>query len=325
MSRFGLVLALAVLILCASTVCAVGLGAFWVNPLSLLTESDDLELLILRDFRVPRVLLAALVGGALATVGTTLQSVMKNALVDPYVLGISSGASIGAALAAWSGFLNRGVGPTLAAFITALFSVFLVYRIAETGGRLPALRLVLAGVAFSSFATAVTGLLLFLVPQATQVRGIVFWLMGGLSAADWPSVVYSALLTIPALVFLLFTWRWQNLLVLGDETALSLGLEAHKARARLITISALITATTVAYAGAIGFVGLIVPHALRPFVGADHRRLLPLSMLVGASLLVWMDALARIALAPRELPVGILTGLLGAPFFLFLLRRFPRD
>ena len=284
--------------------------------------ADPAEQQIIRELRLPRVLGAVLVGMALAAVGAVLQAVMRNPLADPYILGISSGASVGAALAAVVGLAALGpFGPMGLAFLTALGSVLLVYRVARVGGRLPPVRLLLAGVALSSFATAVTGFILFFAPEAAAVRGVLFWLMGGLGGLTWGTLGLTALVALPAMLVVLATARWQTTLLLGDEAALSLGLDVTRTRTTLVIVSALLTSTLVAAAGAIGFVGLIVPHALRPFTGPDHRRLLPAAMIFGALLLVVMDLLARTLLAPQEIPVGILTGLLGAPFFLLLLSR----
>jgi iron complex transport system permease protein len=286
--------------------------------------SDDVvRAQIVGEIRLPRALLGALIGGGLAISGATLQAVMRSPLADPFVLGVSSGASVGAALAVITGLAGAlGAGAaTVLAFAAALGSVVLVYAAASVGGRVPAIRLLLAGIAWSSFATAVTGFLLYLAPEASQVRGMVFWLLGGLAAAEWSSVAWTAALALPGGALLFLTSRWQNLLLLGDEPARSLGLDVARARSILVVITALVTAAAVAFAGAIGFVGLIVPHAIRPFTGPDHTRLLPASAVAGALLLVSVDALARTILAPAEIPVGILTGLLGAPFFLVLLRR----
>jgi iron complex transport system permease protein len=281
---------------------------------------------IVCDIRLPRVLGAIAVGGTLATVGTTLQAVMKNPLAEPYILGISSGASVGAALAVVGFGLGAG-GPIAAtfAFATSVASVVVVYRIAYVEGLVPPVRLLLAGVALASFSSALTGFLLYLAPDASEVRGVLFWLLGGLSGADWEGVGWTAAIAIPSCAALFVTARWQNQLLLGDETALSLGLDVGRARKWLIAISALAVGTVVAFAGAIGFVGLVVPHALRRFTGPDHRRLLIASFLFGAVLLVSVDALARVVIAPQEIPVGILTGLIGSPFFLALLRRFKGD
>lgn len=313
----------------ALLVVAVGVGLAagvadlsWAAALeALMGEGDSAHQAIVRQIRLPRVAGAVLVGGGLAVVGAVLQAVLRNPLADPYLLGISSGASVGAAVAALVtgasvGFFVRG-GLALGA---ALLSVAIVYGVAQVGGRLPPVRLVLAGVALSAFATALTGFLLYLVPEATAVRGVVFWLLGGLSGVRADALGWTAAFTAPLLLVLLLTARWQTLLLLGDEAALSLGLDVGRARRWLIVVGALATGLLVAFAGAIGFVGLVVPHALRPFTGPDHRRLLPAALVFGALLLVVMDTVARTAMQPEELPVGILTGLLGGPFFLALLR-----
>jgi iron complex transport system permease protein len=330
LSRFGLV---ALLIVGVGLLVVLAVGSLGIGAASLSFEGVIAALVdpagaskaartIVFDVRMPRIAGAVLVGGTLATVGCSLQAVMKNPLAEPYILGISSGSSVGAAVAVVLGAAPLGGGITsLAAFGTALISVAIVYRVAAIGGHVPPVRLLLAGVALSSFASAVTSFILYLTPEATEVRGVVFWLLGGLHSAEWPGVFWCAVLALPAVLALLLSSRWQNLLLLGDEAALSLGLDVGMTRRALIVIAALGTAAIVAFAGAIGFVGLIVPHALRPFTGPDHRRLVPASFIYGATLLLGMDSLARIVIAPQELPVGILTGLLGAPFFIGLLAR----
>lgn len=304
---------------------ALGLGAAEL-PFSralgaLFGRGDALELGVVLELRVPRVLLAVLVGGSLGMVGSTLQSVLHNDLADPYILGVSAGAGVGATLAMLFG---PGLAPwstTLLAFVAALVSVVLVYQAARTEGALPGARLLLAGVAWSSFATALSAFLLYFAPEARQVRGVLFWLIGGLQGAGWTEVWTVSSVTLPSALLLLASARAQTLFLLGDEAAQSLGLDVARTKSLLILLSALVTASTVAVAGAIGFVGLIVPHALRPFFGPDQRFLLPAAGLGGALLLLVMDTAARTLFAPEEVPVGVLTGLLGAPFFLLLLRR----
>lgn len=277
---------------------------------------------IVVQLRLPRLVGGLVAGGVLATVGSTLQSVMKNPLADPYILGISSGASVGVALVVVLGISEIG-GPlaSFAGFSTAVLSVWVVHRVAYVDGLVPPVRLLLAGVALSSFATALTGVILYLAPEATQVRGVIFWLMGGLGGSDWRGAGWTTAIALPACAFLFASARWQNLLLLGDEAALTLGLDVATARGWLVAIAALATGAVVAFSGSVGFVGLIVPHALRPFVGPDHRRLIPAAFVFGGALLVTMDLLARLLIAPEELPVGLLTGLLGAPFFMLLLRK----
>lgn len=307
-------------------VAALGVGAAevpWSRALrALWGPSEPLELRVVRDLRAPRVLLAILVGGSLAAVGSSLQSVLQNELADPYILGVSAGAGVGATVALLFGpTAGQPLGTTTLAFLTALLSVYAVHHAARIGGALPGGRLLLAGVAWSSFATALSAFLLFFAPEAAQVRGVFFWLLGGLAGANWTNVWTLSAVALPCLLLLFLTARTQTILRLGDEAAHGLGIDVARSKGLLIALSALLTATTVAVAGAIGFVGLIVPHALRPWFGPDQRYLLPASALGGGLLLLCMDTAARSLFAPEEVPVGVLTGLLGAPFFLLLLRR----
>jgi iron complex transport system permease protein len=306
----------------ALTIGAVDVALSDIGRLVLGEDVPAVTRQIIVEIRLPRILGAAVVGASLALAGAALQSVMKNPLADPYILGISAGASVGAAVAVLFGstFVAFG-GGSITAFLSALASVAIVYGVAQAEGRLSPLRLLLAGVALSSFASALTGFLLYVMPEATAVRGVMFWLMGGLGAADWTGLLTLAVVGTPGGLLLLGTARWQTLLLLGDDAATSMGLDVARARRFLIASAAVVTGAVVAFGGAIGFVGLVVPHAVRPWTGPDHARLLPLAALAGALLLVVMDTIARTILAPEELPVGILTGLLGAPFFLAILVR----
>lgn len=314
------------LLLCA--LLALGAGPADV-PLSramaaLFGRGDALDLDIVIGLRAPRIILGALVGACLAMVGSTLQAVLQNDLADPYILGISAGAGVGATVAVLAtGTLGPpGAASTTAfAFLSSLASVGIVYRTARVGASLPGARLLLAGVAFSSFATALSAFLLFFAPEANQVRGVFFWLIGGLGGATWSAVGTVLAVSVPGALALFLLAPAQTLFWLGDEAAQSLGLSVVRTKTTLVVISALLTATTVAVAGAIGFVGLVVPHVLRPIFGPDQRLLLPASGLAGALLLVSVDAGARSFFAPEEIPVGVLTGLLGAPFFLLILRQ----
>lgn len=282
---------------------------------------------VVLGLRLPRALLAAIVGGALAVSGVVLQAVMRNPLADPYVLGVSSGATVGAALVAATGLGATALGgaaTAAGAFLAGAIGMAVVFSVARASGRLDALRLLLAGVAWSAFATALTGLLLFAAPDAERVRGLLFWILGGLSGADWASVSGCGLVLAVSSAALWLLGPWQDQLGLGDAAAADLGLDVGRARTVLVVLASLLTGAAVAVAGAIGFVGLVVPHALRPLVGPVHRRLVPASLIGGATLLVLVDAVARTAVAPRELPAGVLTGALGAPFFLVLLGRLGR-
>jgi iron complex transport system permease protein len=275
---------------------------------------------IVWELRLPRALLAVLVGGSLGVAGASLQSLVRNPLADPFLLGLSGGAGLGAVLAI---ALHLG-GPwalPLAAFAGALLALGLVFRLGLVGGaELDPRILLLGGVAVGAFTGAVTTAIVSLA-EATELRNAYLWLWGGLSSASWATVRLIGLY-IPVPIFvLLAAARPLDLLVLGDESARYLGTEVASTKRRVYLAASLLTAAAVAVAGVIGFVGLIVPHVGRGLVGGRHRALLPASFVIGATLLVLADTLARLAVAPRELPVGIVTALLGVPLFVLLLKR----
>ena len=276
---------------------------------------------IVIDIRLPRILLGALVGSALAVAGTTMQAIFRNPMASPYILGISSGAAFGAALAFVLG-LNILLGisaVTLLAFLFTLLTTYLVYTIAKGGERTSVETLLLTGIAVGSFFSALVSLLMYI--SGEKLSTIWFWLMGGLWASDWNKLLFITPMIIFGIVALSLVSRHLNLLLMGEETALNLGLEVETFKKIIIILASLITAAAVSVCGIIGFIGLIIPHMMRILVGPDHRILLPSSCLVGAIFLVWVDTLARTIIAPVELPVGIITALFGAPFFLYLLRR----
>ncbi len=284
--------------------------------------TDPAAVTILMQIRLPRVLLAALVGGALGLCGAVMQGLFRNPLADPYLLGIASGATAGAAVAiALRLDIYWGAVP-LGAFVGGVLAVGIVYRIAQTRwAQLDNYALILSGVALAALFSAITSFLLFYGGASHDARRLIFWILGGLGGAQWVYVFgLLGVLIIAGMALMLFS-RDLNALALGEEMAAHLGIEPrHLRRVLLFTVTAL-TAVAVAVSGTIGFVGLIVPHILRLIVGPDHRVLLPASALGGAILLTLCDTLARTVLAPAELPIGIITALLGAPFFLFLLRR----
>ena len=285
-------------------------------------SSSDTFRTILVDIRLPRTVLIALVGAALAGSGAAYQGLFRNPLADPYLIGVASGAGLGAILAMsiqWPYTMLGLFAVPLAAFITSLLTVYIVYTIAHIGGSVPTTNLILAGVAVSSFAVSLTS---FLMLRSTgEVRRAIGWLLGGVSLVSWDAT----LALIPYLAFglgiLILGGYALNLLQFGDEQAMQMGLNVRRAKFIIIVAASLVTAAAVSFAGIIGFVGLIVPHIVRIWWGVDYRRLIPLSILGGASVLLVADILARIVLAPQELPVGIVTALAGAPFFLWVLRR----
>ncbi|MFO7262697.1 MAG: iron ABC transporter [Bacillaceae bacterium G1] len=285
---------------------------------------------IVFDVRLPRILLAVLVGAALATAGVGFQAVLRNPLADPYVLGVSSGAALGAAVVivfGWQGALGGWVIPTVA-FCLGLLTLIAVYRLASGGkgaaGHGVAVEtLLLSGVVIQAFLGAL--LSFFLSISDERMQQIVYWLMGSFALRDWASAGVVLPFLVTGWLILYSHWQPLNILSLGDAQAAHLGVSVTRVRLVVLVASTLITAAAVSVSGTIGFVGLVVPHMMRLLVGADHRRLLPVATLAGASLMIWADTIARTVFSPRELPVGVITALLGAPFFGYLLRRFRRQ
>jgi iron complex transport system permease protein len=277
---------------------------------------------ILLDIRLPRTVLIALVGAALAGSGATYQGLFRNPLADPYLIGVASGAGLGAIVAMsvrWPYTMLGLLAVPLAAFIASLLTVYLVYTFAHIGRTVPTTNLILAGVAISSFATAITT---FLMLRSTgEVRRALGWLLGGVSLIGWDVTLAMIPYLAIGMTMLTLTGYSLNLLQFGDDQAAQMGLNVRRAKFVIIIAASLVTAAAVSFAGIIGFVGLVVPHIVRIWWGVDYRRLIPLSILGGASVLLFADVLARIVLAPQELPVGIVTALAGAPFFLWVLRR----
>lgn len=274
--------------------------------------------------RLPRVVAAALVGAALATSGALFQGMLRNPLADPYVIGASAGAALGATVAAMlaTGFAaSFGLIPTLA-FVGALSTVLVVYRLAQIGGGTSITTLLLAGMAVNAMLVAAMNLLLSVDDRLQlRMRALFAWLFGGIGVAGWDQL---ALIAPAVLILLVLAWLFApalNALAVGEEGAAYLGVDVARIRWRVIAVASLMTALAVTIGGLISFVGLVVPHMLRMVLGPEHRLLLPASALAGALFLLWADAVARIIIAPAELPVGIITGLVGGPFFLFLLNR----
>lgn len=293
-------------------------SVIWYHLTGRGAEPSPLTEQIIWAIRVPRVLLAAVVGAALSVAGVALQALIRNPLADPYVLGVSSGASLGAVLVMGAGL--AGVTTSAGAFIGASMSLLTVFVLAQRSGRLADTRLILAGVAVSYLAMAGTSLVQ-LRAEPTQVRGILFWLMGSVAGADWSKLGLPALVMALAAAYLLLQGRGLNALAVGDDDAAALGVDIHRLRIALLLASSLLTATAVAVAGGVGFVGLMVPHAARLVVGSDHRKLLPVATLSGAVFLVLVDLATRTVDRPNEYPITVFTAALGAPFFLWLLRR----
>lgn len=279
---------------------------------------------IVWNLRLPRVLLALIVGGGLSIIGVAMQALVRNPLAEPYILGISGGASAGASLF-YLGFLppllSRALSMPLAAFLGSLLAITVVYLVARQGGRVAVARLLLAGVAMGALMAAVTSFVTLLSPDPNRIRAVLFWLLGSLNGTHWGLLPVPAVATALGLLAMTALARPLDALLTGEEPAFNLGVPVEALKRGLIVLAALVTGTLVAASGAIGFVGLIVPHAVRALVGVSHRRVVPVSFFAGALFLLWADLGARALLPSQDFPVGILTALTGVPFFLYLLRR----
>lgn len=277
---------------------------------------------IVSQVRLPRILLAAIVGMGLSASGVVYQGIFKNPMADPFVLGVSSGAAVGATLVMVLG-LSFTLGPisgiALGAFIGAVLAAGFVFSLARVGNKTPVVTLLLSGIAVNFFLSAVIQLIMAL--NHNQIERIIGWTMGSVSSASWDKIGLTLLPLVVGVGLLLAHTRELNAFSLGEDNARSLGIDTERVRIRLLVISSLVTASAVAVSGIIGFVGLVIPHVVRMITGPNHKQLMPFSILVGGIFLVVSDTLARTLVAPSELPLGVITALFGAPYFLYLLYK----
>ncbi|MFF9015223.1 FecCD family ABC transporter permease [Streptomyces sp. NPDC014870] len=326
---YGLVVAGLLAALAAAVVAGVALGSVRI-PVGQVVEiltgraAPSPYRTIVLDVRLPRVLLGAVVGAGLAVVGAVLQALVRNRLADPFLLGISSGASSGAVLVLVLG-IGGGVTTTVAmpagAFAGALLALVLVYALARRGSTMTGARLVLAGVAVSYILSALSTLFLVLSRRPEHFQEAMFWSLGGLGSARWDTLALPSVVVALGTAVLVALARPLDLLLVGEEGATVLGLDTARFRAAVFVLASLVTAVMVSVSGAVGFVGLMAPHAARMAVGAPHRRLLPVAALGGALALILADLAARTVAAPQDIPVGVLTALIGGPLFLWLMRH----
>ena len=335
--RARLAIVLLVLVLVAASAVSLGSGASGVSAFDVLTNwlfssaGEPLSVrdqVIIYDVRMPRLVLGMLVGAALAVSGAVMQGLFRNPLADPGLVGISAGSSLGAVsaivlggtlLAPLSALLGNFLLP-VAAFAGGLAATLILYQISTRQGRTSVATMLLAGIALAAMAMALTGVLIFMADER-QLRDLTFWQLGSLAGATWVKVGAAGSIIAMALAAAPFLARGLNALALGEATASHLGLPVQRVKYAAIFTVAAATGASVAVSGGIGFVGIVVPHLLRLLIGPDNRYLLPASALLGASLLLMADAVSRTIVAPAELPIGIVTAIVGAPFFLWILLR----
>ncbi len=308
-----------------ASISALSIGAYPIPLHALLTGTlAEQQETVLTAIRLPRVILAVLVGAALAISGAALQGLFRNPLADPGLIGIASGAALAVGIVIvfagpMTGFAGL-YGLTIAAFTGGLLTCLLIFRFARLTGTTSVTYMLLAGIAVNALAAAATGFLAYL-SDDQQLRTLTFWTMGSLGGAMWPAVIICLSVVLPACLLLIKNAQALNLMILGDDEARHLGVDSEKLKRRVIIYTALTVGVAVSVSGIIGFVGLVVPHLIRLTLGPDHRLLIPASAMLGGILLVVADTVARTALAPAEVPVGIFTSLIGGPFFLWLLIR----
>lgn len=320
----------------------IGLGPVTVSPGNvakiLLSRIPGIEGMLSRTWqqldenivlglRLPRVCLGLVVGASLAVIGVTMQALVRNPLADPFILGVSSGAAATATLGMLFGafsFLGK-YSLSISAFIGSAVTIIFVYTISRVRGRINITQLLLSGVAVSMIMDGVTRIITLSAPNALGLHNATFWMSGSLAGAKWGYLTLPLIMLGACMTVLMINYRGLNLLLLGDESAGALGVNVRRLQKILVLVASLMAGVTIAISGTIGFVGLMVPHFTRLLVGGDHRRVLPISALLGGILVVWVDVAARMLIAPEEMPVGILTAIIGGPLFIFLLKHNSRE
>ena len=323
-TRRRIVLPILVAVLLLLMLAATMIGIVGFSPASVVDNlwrglSGEGADVIFWNLRLPRIVLCVLIGAVLSVSGATYQAVFRNPLTDPYVLGISSGASLGAAVAILLGLEGSFFGVGLLALATALLTVVLIYKIASLGNRMHTATLLLTGVCFTFLATAIVSFLMVI--NQDKMDRIIFWTMGSFASVSWTDVLIMLPVAVAGIAVVLYHSKDLNLLLVGSETAKSLGVEVEKVKKILLLATTLMVAFAVSACGVIGFVGLVVPHCIRLVSGSDNRLIIPYSIVVGGIFLLLCDTLSRTVLMPSEIPVGSVTALVGAPMFIYLLYK----
>ncbi|TCU66438.1 iron complex transport system permease protein [Tissierella praeacuta] len=329
--HFQLILVSLLIILVLSLLFTLCLGAMKISPINTyniilekifgVTPSTDniftdAEVNIIWKIRLPRVLLSIFVGAGLALCGGIMQATVQNPMAEPYILGISSGAYLGAV---FSIFLGLGVSTALGAFIGSVIATIAVISLASYGGRITSIKLVLSGMVVNTLFSAISNFTISLSGDSEGTMSMKFWTMGSLTRAKWDNIWFPIIIVVLCSIFFITQYRILNTMLAGDEAAITLGINLTFYRKIYMLVVSLLTGVLVSACGIIGFVGLIIPHIVRSLVGADHKKLIPVCLLVGSIFLVWADAIARILISNREIPIGIITALIGSPLFIYIL------
>ena len=337
-----LIIGMLIAMAAVTMVLATGLGPVSVAPINtlkillsripgvgkLIPQSwEQLDWNIVMGLRLPRVCLGMVVGASLAVCGVAMQALVRNNLADPFLLGVSSGAAAFATLGMLFGaFAFLGVySLSISAFIGSAVTILLVYGISRVRGHISITQLLLTGVAVSMIMDGVTSIIKLSAPNALGLHNAEFWMSGSLAGAKWAYLKLPLIVLLGCMAFMMINYRGLNLLLLGDESAGALGVNVRRLQKALVLVASLMAGATIAVSGSIGFVGLMVPHFTRLLVGGDHKKVLPVSALLGGILVVWVDVAARMVIAPEELPVGILTAVIGGPIFIIMLKKNNRE
>ncbi len=340
--KISIIIILLILISLVTVVFATGLGSVNISPNTtfkillskipiigdnIIPSWSELDENIILKLRLPRVCLGMVVGASLSVCGVTMQALVRNSLADPYILGVSNGAATFATLGMLFGaFSFLGIySLAISAFIGALVTIVVVYTLSRENGRINITKLLLIGVVVSMIMSGFTSVIKLSAPNALGLHNAEFWMAGSLASAKWAYLGLPLVILIICITFLMINYRGLNLILLGEDSAVSLGVNINSLQKQLVVVASLIAGVTIAVSGTIGFVGLIVPHFTRLLVGGNHKKVIPISALLGGILVVWVDVVARMIIAPEELPVGVLTAIIGGPIFIIILKRNSRS
>ena len=333
--KYRIMLFIGIIIIMFAFFCSGFLGSAEIRPQSVLdiirfklfglssSQIEDSEFMIIWNLRMPRAILAIFIGGGLALSGVVMQSITQNILAEPYMVGVSSGALVFVTFGYFIGIsiVNTWFGRAIMAFTGSILALIAVYKLSNAGRRIANSKLILTGMAVSTMLTALSNFFIIATPNTNVIKGILSWTMGSVASARWDNILFPCITIIICIIFILFRAKKYDVISLGDETALSLGVDVQTLKKQSIILISIMAGVAVASCGLIGFVGFIIPHIIRKVISPSHMYLLPLSFIYGGGFLCISDIMARTILSPQELPIGIITAFFGSPVFLYLLMK----